>query len=91
MSSVDHCHTNNICSKEFKNFLIQDDGEYICCLFCEVFNKVSEKIDKLGGVLDTVQTRIGKLETISINFALDKEAEAVKNVDKLDDRIVIIK
>ena len=43
------------CRKKLvEDFLLKDDGEYIFCMFCEVFSKVNEEIDKLSAVLEKV-------------------------------------
>ena len=52
------------CKRSFiKDFLIQDNYEYVCCLFCEVLSKIS-------GKLEIMDTRIAKLEAADISFVL---------------------
>ena len=67
-----------LCNKLFvKDFFIQNEGKHICCLLGEIISKVSEKIDKLGAVFDTVQTRIVKLDTTGISIVLEKAASVI--------------
>ena len=79
-----------LCKRQFvKDFLVKDQGEYICCLFCEVLSKASAKIDKLGTVLDSLQTRVGEMDSAAqdASVVLGKEADVIQKVDKLDNRI----
>ena len=44
----------------------------------------------MKAVLDTVQTKAGELDTTGACVMLDKEANVVEQIDKLDDRNVKI-
>ena len=41
-----------------KDFFIQKNEEYVCCLFCEVISKMNDK-------LEVMDTRIVKLEAVN--------------------------
>ena len=49
-----------------KDFLIQENEEYVCHLFCEVISKISD-------TLEIMDTRIAKLEAINKSIDLEKD------------------
>ena len=88
------------CRREFvKEFLIKENGEYTICLFCEVYGKSSELIEKkleekYSGVLERLQRKVLELETrVSQNnvssrgVAVEKDVEESSKVGRLEDRI----
>ena len=79
------------CKRSFiKDFLIQENDEYVCCLFCEILSKISSK-------LEIMDTRIAKLEAADISVVLEKDIgekdresvinESVVQINKMEDRI----
>lgn len=71
-----------LCKREYvKDFLVKDQGEYICCMFCEIYSKVCTKIDNLGTILDTLQIRVGELEDTGQDACvlLEKETDVTES------------
>ena len=79
------------CKRSFiKDFLNQENYEYVCCSFFGVISKIS-------GTLEIIDTRIAKFEAANISVVIEKDIgekdwesvnnESVVQINQMEDRI----